>query len=533
MAHSAFAFERAAVMDVKSTFMSANSENSKRIAKNTLMLYARMLLLMVISLYTSRVILHALGVIDYGVYNVVGGFVGMFSVVSHSVSASISRFLTFELGRKENSRLSEVFAAAITIQLFISAIIVVLAETVGLWFLTNKMVIPPERMTAAYWVFHLSVATFALTLATMPYRAVIIAHERMSAFAYITIVDGVMKLVIAFAIQASPVDRLVFYAILMALVTVMLRAVYGWYCSRHFKECVYRLSHDRRLIGEMFSFAGWNYIGATAAVLRDQGGNVVINLFAGPAVNAARGVSMSVNRAVRGFVSNFMTALNPQITKSYASGDYDYMMRLLYQGARLSFYMLLLLSLPILLNTHYVLDLWLKRVPDHSVLFTQLVLVFTMSESISHPLITAQLATGRIRDYQLVVGGLNMLNLPVSYVLLRMGCIPETVMVVAIVISQICFLARIYMLRGMIHLRAGEYLRRVWLNVVVVSLLSLLVPLLVVRLLPGESFVRFLLVSVVCVACTSLVIYFVGCSDDERTFVKNKTRQLRKQLFSR
>lgn len=526
MAHSAFAFERAAVMDVKTTFMSANSENSKRIAKNTLMLYARMLLLMVISLYTSRVILHALGVIDYGVYNVVGGFVGMFSVVSHSVSASISRFLTFELGRKENSRLSEVFAAAITIQLFISAIIVVLAETVGLWFLTNKMVIPPERMTAAYWVFHLSVATFALTLATMPYRAVIIAHERMSAFAYITIVDGVMKLVIAFAIQASPVDRLVFYAILMALVTVMLRAVYGWYCSRHFKECVYRLSHDRRLIGEMFSFAGWNYIGATAAVLRDQGGNVVINLFAGPAVNAARGVSMSVNRAVRGFVSNFMTALNPQITKSYASGDYDYMMRLLYQGARLSFYMLLLLSLPILLNTHYVLDLWLKRVPDHSVLFTQLVLVFTMSESISHPLITAQLATGRIRDYQLVVGGLQMLNFPLSYLFLRLGAIPETVMIVAIALSQLCFLSRLYMLRSMIRLRPFDYLYKVYFNVIGVTLFSMVLPGLLRLLLPEENFFHFFIITIVCLVSTILVILFVGCSASERKFVYSKVSKL-------
>ena len=513
--------------------MSKNTENSKRIAKNTLMLYMRMLLLMAISLYTSRVILHALGVVDYGIYNVVGGFVGLFSVVSHSVSSSISRFLTFELGRKEDSRLSEVFSAAITIQLLISFIIVVLAETVGLWFLANKMVIPPERMTAAYWVFHLSVATFALTLATMPYRAVIIAHERMSAFAYITIVDGVMKLLIAFAIQMSGADRLVFYAILMALVTVMLRAIYGWYCGKHFSECRYRLSRDKQLITQMFTFAGWNYIGATAAVLRDQGGNVIINLYAGPAVNAARGVSMSVNKAVHGFVSNFMTALNPQITKSYASGDHDYMMRLLYQGARLSFYMLLLLSLPILLNTHYVLDLWLKKVPDHAVLFTQLVLTFGMCESISNPLITAQLATGKIRDYQLVVGGLNMLNLPISYVLLRMGCIPETVMVVAIVVSQICFFARIYMLRNMIHLKAGEYLRRVYFNVIVVTLLSLVLPLLVAHLWPGESFLRFVVLSLVCLLSSFAVVFYIGCNAEERIFVKNKARGLINKLLNR
>lgn len=276
--------------------------------------------------------------------------------------------------------------------------------------------------------------TFAINLISVPYNASIIAHERMSAFAYISILEAIGKLAIAFLIVISPMDKLVFYAILMCAVALIVRVAYGVYCKKHFEECTYHFIFDKELLKRMFGFAGWNFIGATSAVLRDQGGNVVINLFCGPAVNAARGIAFQVNNAISGFVTNFMTALNPQITKSYAAGDKDYMMTLIYQGARLSFYMLLLLSLPVLVNTHYILSLWLKIVPDHAVLFMQLVLVFAMSESISNPLITAMLATGKIRNYQLVVGGLQMMNLPVSYVFLRIGMFPEVVIVVAIAI---------------------------------------------------------------------------------------------------
>ena len=281
-------------------------------------------------------------------------------------------------------------------------------------------------------VFH--ILTFAINLISVPYNASIIAHERMSAFAYISILEAIGKLAIAFLIVISPMDKLVFYAILMCAVALIVRVAYGVYCKKHFEECTYHFIFDKELLKRMFGFAGWNFIGATSAVLRDQGGNVVINLFCGPAVNAARGIAFQVNNAISGFVTNFMTALNPQITKSYAAGDKDYMMTLIYQGARLSFYMLLLLSLPVLVNTHYILSLWLKIVPDHAVLFMQLVLVFAMSESISNPLITAMLATGKIRNYQLVVGGLQMMNLPVSYVFLRIGMFPEVVIVVAIAI---------------------------------------------------------------------------------------------------
>lgn len=501
--------------------MTDTSANNKRIAKNTLLLYFRMLFLMAVSLYTSRVVLNALGVEDFGIYNVVGGVVAMFSMLSGSLSSAITRFITYELGTGNRENLKKIFSSAVTIQTGLAVLFILIAEAAGVWFLNVKMNIPDARMAAANWVFQLSVLTFAVNLISVPYNASIIAHERMSAFAYISILEATGKLGIAFLIVISPIDKLVFYAVLMCMVALVVRVAYGAYCKRHFEECTYRFIFDRDLLKRMFGFAGWNFIGAASAVLRDQGGNIVINLFCGSAVNAARGIAFQVNTAVHGFVTNFMTALNPQITKSYAAGDRDYMMTLIYQGARLSFYMLLLLSLPVLINTHYILGLWLKIVPDHAVLFVQLILVFAMSESISNPLITAMLATGRIRNYQLVVGGLQMMNLPVSYILLRMGMFPEVVIVVAIVISQCCLAARLLMLRGMIGLSVRKYMKKVYINVLVVTVIAAIFPFLLAISL-DESFLNFILLCFVALICTGITIYYVGCDKTERQFVLNK-----------
>lgn len=421
-----------------------SSENSKRIVKNTVVLYFRMLFMMGISFYTSRIVLNALGVEDFGIYNVVGGIVAMFSVLSGSLSAAISRFITYELGKDNLLNLKKIFSSAVTIQLGIGLFILILAETIGVWFLNREMNIPTDRMLAANWVFQLSIITFIINLVSVPYNAVIIAHEKMSAFAYISIFEALGKLVIAFLIVVSPIDNLIFYAALMCVVALIIRIIYGYYCQYCFEECRYSFIFDKTYLKQMFKFAGWNFIGASSAVLRDQGGNIIINIFCGPAVNAARGIAFQVNNAVQGFVTNFMIALNPQITKSYASGNQKYMMSLIYQGGRFSYYMLLLFSLPILVNTHYVLALWLKIVPDHTVLFVRLILIFALSESISNPLVTAMLATGRIKNYQIVVGGLQMMNLPISYLLLRIGCIPESVIWVAIGISQCCLVGRLY-----------------------------------------------------------------------------------------
>ena len=512
--------------------MPTSSEKNRRIAKNTLVLYLRMLFMMAVNLYTSRVVLNALGVEDFGIYNAVGGFVAMFSMLSGSLSAAITRFISYELGTSTQENLKKIFSSSVTIQIGLTVLIILLAEAVGVWFLNVKMNIPDARMTAANWVFQFSVLTFAINLLSVPYNASIIAHERMSAFAYISISEAIGKLAIAFLIVIAPMDRLIFYAILMCAVALIIRFTYGVYCKRHFEECTYHFILDKDLLKRMFGFAGWNFIGATSAVLRDQGGNMVINLFCGPAANAARGITSQVNHAICGFANNFMTALNPQITKSYASGDRDYMMTLIFQGARISFYMLLLLSLPVLTNTHYILGLWLKIVPDHTVLFVQLVLVFAMSESISNPLITAMLATGKIRNYQLVVGGLQMMNLPASYLLLRMGMFPEVVIVVAIVISQCCLAARIVMLRGMIVLSVLKYIKKVYINVLVVAAIASALPfLLSVKL--EESFLNFILICFTALICTGMTVYYVGCNKTERQFILNKLNTIKNKLNRR
>lgn len=501
--------------------MTDTSSNNKRIAKNTLLLYFRMLFMMAISLYTSRVILHTLGVEDFGIYNVVGGVVSMFSVISGSLSSAISRFITYELGKGDKKKLTKIFSSSVTIQIGLGLIILVLAEVIGVWFLNTQMTIPTNRLYAANWVFQLSILTFIINLISVPYNATIIAHERMSAFAYISILEVAAKLVIVYLLLVSPIDKLIFYTTLMAAVALIIRFVYGYYCKSHFEECIYHFIFDKELLKQMFGFAGWNFIGAASAVLRDQGGNIVINLFCGPAVNAARGIAYQVNSAISGFVNNFMIALNPQITKSYASGDKAYMMTLIYQGARFSFYILLLLSLPVILNAHYILFLWLKIVPEHTTLFIQLVLIFAMFESISNPLITAMLATGNIRNYQIIVGGLQMMNLPISYLLLRNGCIPETVLIVAICISQCCLAARLYMLRGMIGLSAREYMDKVYVNILVVTILSAIIPSILSYYL-NETFINFFVICAISILCTSTVIYFVGCNKKERLFISSK-----------
>lgn len=511
--------------------MTNSAANNKQIAKNTLLLYFRMLLTMVVSLYTSRIVLNALGVEDFGIYNVVGGVVAMFSLLSGSLSTAISRFITYELGKGEQGNLNKIFSSAVTIQITLAAIIILFAEFIGMWFLNTQMTIPVSRITASNWVFQISLLTFVINLISIPYNASIIAHEKMSAFAYISILEVVGKLVTAYLITISPIDKLIFYSFLMCIIALVVRFTYGYYCKKHFTECTYSFIWDKQLLKQMFGFAGWNFIGTASAVLRDQGGNILINLFNGPIVNAARGIAFQVNNAIQGFVNNFMIALNPQITKSYAANNHKYMMTLIFQGARLSFYMLLILSLPILLNTQYILEIWLKTVPEHSTLFVQLVLILAMSESISYPLITAIQATGRIRNYQLLVGGLQLLNFPISYCLLHIGFFPEIIMIVAIILTQVCLGARLYMLRKIIKLPTKVFLKKVYLNIIFVSTLSSIIPVLLFRNTP-DTLSKFILSSPISVICCIIIIYYIGCNSTERNFILTKTKQIFKKIFT-
>lgn len=498
--------------------MSDNSANSKRIAKNTLVLYLRMLFLMVINLYTSRVILQALGVEDFGIYNVVGGFVALFAIVSKSLSGAASRFLNFEMGKGNIEKLKIVFSSTVTIQILLALIIVILAETIGLWFLNAKLVIPDNRLIAANWCFQFSIITFCSSLVTVPYNAAIIAHERMKAFAYVSIIEGIAKLGISYLIMISTDDRLIFYAILICLLQLVIQAIYRIYCRRHFEECLYHFVYDKALFRQLLSYSGWGFIGSTSGVFRNQGINILINLFFGPSINAARAVSNQVMHTVDGFVHNFIMAVRPQLVQSYAAGNYAFMNELILKSARFSYYLFFLLSLPIIINCDYILKIWLETVPGHSVSFVQLTLIYTLITTLSHPLSIAQAATGDIRNYQLVIGGLQLLNLPISYLSLKCGGVPECVLFVAISIAFIVVFVSIYMIKKIMPFNATLFCKDVLLRVMIVTILIIL-PMMLINQLIDQNFMGFIIKVVICFLFSSAIIAFLGLKKNERHLI--------------
>ena len=495
-----------------------DSSKTKRIFKNTLVLYVRMLFLMVITLYTSRVILDALGVEDYGIYNVVGGFVALFAIVSRSLSGAESRFLNYAMGTDDKERVKTTFSSIVTIQVFLAIVVAILAEAIGVWFLNNKMVIPHDRLVAANWCFQLSVLTFCYNLFAVPYNAAIIAHEKMKVFAYVSIVEGIAKLAISYLIFCSPIDKLVFYAILLCLLQIVVREMYRHYCLSHFEECKYKFVYDKSLLRELISYAGWGYIGSTADVLRNQGINVLINLFFGPAINAARAISNQVLHAVDGFINTFMVAVRPQMVQSYAAGNINYVNELIIMSTKFSYYLFLILSLPIIFNTDALLHLWLKVVPDHCAIFVQLTLVFAMITILSRPISIAQAATGKIRDYQLVVSGVQLLNLPISYCCLRFGCDVAVVLVVAIVLAIIVIFLSMFMIRRIMQFNVMIFVRQVLLKVLCVTTISLIIPTLIHFFLPHNKFWLFMGI-LFCLFTTVLFVFIIGCNNQERSYV--------------
>lgn len=515
--------------------MTTQSENTKRIAKNTLMLYMRMLFSMLVSLYTSRVVLNALGVEDYGIYNVVGGFVAMFSIVSSPLSSSASRFITFELGRRDFERLKKVFSTSLSTQIVLCLIIFILLETIGLWFLNTHLTIPSERMAAARYVFQFSVAAFMVGLLSVPYNACIIAHEHMNVYAYMGIADVLLRLCIVICIAYCPyiTDRLIMYSFLLLLVGILVQAIYVWYCHNHFSECRSKIYFHKELFKDMGGFAVWNFIGCTAGLLKSQGVNILLNMFHGPVLNAARGIAVSVNTAIVQFAGNFMAALNPQITKSYAAADYDYMNKLVARGSRFSFYIMLLFIIPVVLETGFVLKLWLKGYPDFTVAFVRLTLFLSLIDILSNTLITLQTATGRIRNYQLAVGGMLMMNFPLSYLCLKASFSPESVYIVAIFVALCCLLLRLFFLTRMVKtFSAISYIKNVIVNVFAVSLLSSALPSMLCFFFP-DGWMRFLIVLFVSFVCTGLVILYIGCSTSERKFIYDKISVLRTRIIGK
>lgn len=507
--------------------MQNHSENTKRIAKNTLMLYGRMLFSMVVSLYTSRVVLNTLGVVDYGIYNVVGGFVAMFSLISSSLSSAVSRFLTFELGRGDQERLNKAFSTSLLIHITLAIVVLIVAETVGVWFVNNKMTIPADRLYAANWVFQASIFAFMFRLFSVTYNASIVSHERMSAFAFIGIADIMLRLLIVLFVAYSKLnfDKLIIYSLLLTLLGVVMQCIYLIYCRKNFEECRLKLSFDREFWKEISMFSIWNFIGCTAGILKDQGVNVLLNIFIGPVLNAARGIATSVNGAVSGFAGNFMTALNPQITKSYASGNLKYAHYLAERGARFSFYILMFLTLPILLETDFMLTIWLKQYPEHTLNFVRLVLILSLVDSLSNTLITLQNATGRIRNYQLVVGNILLLNFPLSYACLKLGMAPESTYIVAIAVGIMCMLARLLFVRKTAQLSMGNFMRNVVLNVTLVTATSIILPYIIHSLLP-YGWERFVIVGFVSVLASASSILLIGCNKNERSFILGKMKAI-------
>jgi len=503
--------------------------NNKRIAKNTLVLYVRMLFLMLVSLYTSRVVLNALGVEDYGIYNVVGGIVTMFTILSGSLSAAISRFITFELGTGDKDKLKKIFSSSITIQVGLALVIAVLAESVGLWFLNEKMVIPDGRLAAANWCFQFSIITFGISLINVPYHAAIIAHERMSAFAYMSILEAMGKLTIAWCISINPIDRLVFYGLMLAILSCVIRLIYAWYCKKNFEECTYHFIYDPSLLKRMFAFAGWNFLGSGSAHLMNQGVNLLSNVYFGVTVNAARGIAVQVDHAVMQFVTNFTTAINPQITKSYAAGQKEYMFSLIFRGAKFSYFLLLIFAIPIICETPAILRLWLKIVPDHAVNFVRLAVFISMIMVLSRTMVTAMLATGDIKKYQIIVGGLGMLVFPMAWIFFALGLPPEMAYVSIIIIFIGQWICRLYLLRGMIGMSIRQYFQKVMTKVLLTTILAFPLPLIIHRAF-HESILRLIILSVFSFLLTTAIIYYCGLDKGERQFIQSQLKNIKGKL---
>lgn len=499
--------------------------NNKRLAKNTLFLYLRMFLIMAISLFTSRIILSTLGVSDYGIYNVVGGVVAMFGLLSGSITNSITRFLTFELGKKDFSQLQKVFSTSLNVMMILSLVIVVIGEIVGIWFLNYKMNIPEGRMEAANWAFQCSLMTFVMNLISIPYNSTIVAHEKMSAFAYISIFEIIMKLLIVYSLYISPFDKLKSYVVLLLILAFVIRFIYGSYCKRHFKEASYHFVYDKALLKNMTSFAGWNFFGQGAYMMNNEGVNIVINLFFGVTVNAARGIAMQVNNAVNQFVTNFMMALNPQITKSYAAGEIEEMHKLVYRGSKFSYFLMLFFLIPICLETEMILHLWLNVVPEYSVAFVRWTLVITTMGMLSNTLITALHATGKIKKYMIVVGLVEISNFPLTYLLFKMGFNPLAAYYVYFTIYLILMFLRLYLIKDLIWMKAIVYIKEVYCKVAFVTLVALIAPSLIC-LVQQDSVIRFVEVGLVSSISTVATVFYLGLTSNERKMViglvKNK-----------
>ncbi len=501
------------------------NEDNSRIARNTIYLYIRQILILAISLYTSRVILCALGVTDYGLYNVVGGIIVLFSFISSALTNSASRYISYAIGTNDIKEVRRTFGSFLALYYCVAVGILVLGETVGLWFVYNYLTIPADRFAASLWVYHFSIAAVVMNLLYVPYHCLIVAHERMSAFAYISIMEAVLKFCIALLLSFVPFDRLVFYAVLIFALGVFIRFIYIVYCKRHFDESSSKCVWDKKLFYEILQYSGWVLFGSLAYTTYTQGLNVLLNIFFGPVVNAARGIAVQIQAAAQNFIIGFQTAMYPQIVKSYAHHNLCRMYVLLHTVCKGSFFLFYIISLPILLKTKIILELWLNKVPDYTVPFTCFILLFSMLRALTNEINHAVQATGKIKVYQLVDGLMGLSILPISYVALKFFHVdPVVVFVVLVIVELVTVVARIKIGIPQIGDSISKYIKDVLLPVIYVSVIGFIVPA-VVSHFTKDTLLGFFFVSICVVLWSIPVVYFFGLNNQEKHFIIEKFKE--------
>ena len=511
------------------------SENSRRIARNTVLLYFRMLLLMCIGLFTSRVVLNSLGVEDYGIYGAVGGVVMLFTIVTNSVSQSVSRYITWNLGRcpaddmsAKDSVLHRVFSTAVLMQLIFCGLLLVLTETAGLWWVNTKMNIPPDRYPAANWVLQCSMGVLMVNLLSVPFNSSIISHERMDIFAWVSLGEALLKLGVALLIFFSPVDKLKLYATLMLAVAILVRMCYGLICHRLFPETRGKVVFDRKLLHEMTGFAGWAVLGSSTYVVNTQGVTQLVNVFFGVAVNAARSVAMQVENIVKQFSNNIITALNPQITKSLASADKGYCFELAGKGIKYTGLILLLLGIPIFLETPELLRLWLKNVPEGSIVFTRLTVICIFVDTLFNPLVTIIQADGRIKGFYIITALVSLLCFSLSWVAFAAGAPAYVSYIFYALVYLLLDILRIIYARRLAGMPFLPLLKDSLLPVMLAGLLGASLPVLLHFTLPVGAW-RVLAVLMATLLCFLPACWFIALTGGERQFAlraicRNKSR---------
>lgn len=504
--------------------------NKKTIAKNTMMLYLRMLLVMAATLFTTRIVLQNLGVEDYGIYNVVAGTITMFAFLNSSMAGATQRFMSFELGINDEKRINMVFCQSVVIHLLIALIILVLAETVGLWFVYYKLTIPDDRFDAAIWVYQIAIFSFSFHVINVPYHAAIIAHEKMNIYAWVSILDVSLKLGVAYAISISPTDKLITYSLLILLTSIVMFLFYWLYCKCHFPECHFRLVFEKGKFLEMFSFAGWNIIGNMTNAFRMQGSNILLNMFFGPAVNAARGVAHQIDGAVAHFVTNFQTASNPQIVKTFALKEYEASVRLVCQCSKFSFYLMLFIGLPIFFQAEYILSLWLTEVPPFTVIFAKLILLNGIIDALSRAIIVYIKATGNIKWYMIIQGGFYLLVLPVIYVFLKLGYSPVSSMIIILVFTFLGTFLRLFVVNKVDrHFSVIQYTRMVLWPATVVGCVSFAFSSLLSNLYSTSNIIQLVINTLVIFLFVATALWFLGIERSEKSYIVSLISKLQKK----